>query len=75
MKSPSSSSATLKFASPEINVGIDAAKGKKSKAMPMATPAAKMPKDKKMIMPKTKGVPAAIFDPKPTKKRIPKRKK
>lgn len=75
MKSPSSSSATLKFASPEINVGIDAAKGKKSKAIPMAAPMAKMPKDKKMIMPKAKGMQSAIGDEKPTKKRIPKRKK
>lgn len=68
MKSQSSSSATLKFASPEINVGLDAAKGnmpKPAKQPKMSAPdkGPKMPKNKMMITPE------------PKKKRMPKRNK
>ena len=65
MKSQSSSSATLKFASPEINVGLDAAKGEmpkpaKALKMPAGGKTPKMPKDSKVIV---------------KKKRMPKRNK
>jgi len=68
MKPQSSSSATLKFASPEINVGLDAVKGKmpkpaKDPKMPAGGKVPKMPKNVKMVMPEQK------------KKRIPKRNK
>jgi len=74
MKSPSSSAATLKFASPEINIGLDAVKGKK-KSAPMAEPMEKMPKNKKMIMPGApEAKPYGRKDQNPAK-RLPKRKK
>jgi hypothetical protein len=65
MKSQSSSSATLKFASPEINVGLDAAKGEMPKPakmpkMPTGGKTPKMPNDSKVIV---------------KKKRMPKRNK
>lgn len=64
MKSQSSS-ASLKFTTPEIKVGLDAAKGDMPKAKkPAMGKEPKMPKDKKMIMP-----------PEPKRKRMPKRKK
>ena len=59
MKSQSSASATLKFASPEINASSSSPKAK----MPTAGKNPQMPKDKKMIMPA------------PAKKRMPKRSK
>ena len=68
MKAKSSSSATLKFASPEINVGLEAAKGESPKPVKMAvggkppkmpsggkTP--KMPKDTMVIAAKKKRMP------------------
>jgi hypothetical protein len=60
MKPKSNSGATLKFNTPEIKVGLDAAKAAGKPAM-----ASSMPKDKKMIMSKS---------PAPKPKRIPKRK-
>jgi len=75
MKSPASSAATLKFASPEINVGLDAVKGPKKKAMPMAAPMDDMPKDKKMIMPSNTGSKQLDRKEKNTPKRLPKRRK
>lgn len=68
MKSQSSSSATLKFASPEINVGLDAAKGEMSK--PAKQPKMSAP-DKGPKMPKNK----MMITPEPKKKRMPKRNK
>lgn len=75
MKSPSSSAATLKFASPEINVGLDAVKGSKKKAMPMAAPMEDMPKNKKMIMPSATDAKQLDRKEKNPAKRLPKRKK
>jgi hypothetical protein len=68
MKAQSSSSATLKFASPEINVGLDAAKGEmpkpaKEPKMPTGGKTPKMPKDAKVIVAQSK------------RKRMPKRNK
>jgi hypothetical protein len=71
MKSPSSSSATLKFASPEINVGLEAAKGEmpvadkpvKQPKMPTGGKTPKMPKDTMVIVAQAK------------RKRMPKRNK
>jgi hypothetical protein len=64
MKAQSSSSATLKFASPEINVGLDAAKGEMPKSKkPAVGKEPKMSKNTNMIMPE------------PKKKRMPKRNK
>jgi len=75
MKSPSSSAATLKFASPEINVGLDAVKGSKKKAAPMAAPMEKMPKNKKIIMPGAPNAKSYGKQDKNPAKRLPKRKK
>jgi len=68
MKAQSSSSATLTFASPEINVGLDAAKSEMPKPakmpkmpkMPTGGKTPKMPNDSKVIV---------------KKKRMPKRNK
>jgi len=62
MKAKSSSSATLKFASPEINVGLDAAKGEMPKPakklkMPTGGKTPKMPKDAVVIVAKKKRMP------------------
>ena len=68
MKSPSSSSVTFKFASPEINVGLDAAKGEapkpakqpkppKEPKMPTGGKTPKMPKNEDMIFQKKKRMP------------------
>jgi hypothetical protein len=76
MKSQSSSAARLEFASPEIKVGIDAARGsRKKKEQPMEAPS--MPKNKKLIMP---GAPEPMSEkrnPNPAKKlsKLPKRRK
>jgi hypothetical protein len=71
MKAQSSSSATLKFASPEINVGLDAAKSEMPKP-------AKQPKQPKMPaggkepkMPKN----TMVMVKQPKAKRMPKRNK
>ena len=76
MKSQSSS-ARIEFASPEIKVGLDAARGNKKPkvSQPMEAPA--MPKNKKLLMP---GAPEAVAEkrnPNPAKKlmKLPKRKK
>jgi hypothetical protein len=68
MKSQSSSSATLKFSSPEINVGLDAAKGKmpspaKKPKMPTGGKTPKMPKNSMVVVAQSK------------RKRMPKRNK
>jgi hypothetical protein len=66
MKSQSSSSSvTLKFPSPEINVGLDAVKDKMPKApkepkmpkMPAGGKTPKMPKDTMVIVAKRKRMP------------------
>lgn len=44
-------SSKLKFASPEIRVGLDAADKAPAPAKPKKAPKAKMPKDKKVIIP------------------------
>ena len=59
MKSQSTSSATLKFSSPEINASSSSPKAK----MPAGGKTPQMPKNKKMITPA------------PAKKRMPKRSK
>ena len=75
MKSPSSSAATLKIASPEINIGLDAVRGSKKKSMPMAAPVESMPKNKKMIMPGASDSKPLDRKEKNPAKRLPKRRK
>jgi hypothetical protein len=73
MKFSSSTSATLKFSSPEIRVGLDAVNAPKKKSI--SAPAPKMPKNKKMIMPGEPDPKSRVRKDKNPAKRIPKRKK
>ena len=73
MKSQSSS-AKIQFASPEIKVGLDAARGNKKKKAEPSMEGEMMPKNKKAIMADAPDPVAKKKMPNPAKK-LPKRRK